>query len=519
MKQGFIRVALGVLLTSAVVACSSSSSDQSSEPTTPTTLDLARKKIQHVVVIMQENRSFDNYFGTYPGADGLPRTEDGEYAVCVPNPRTGSCDTPYHDPALVNSGGNHAPIDAKTDIDGGKMDGFIAVAESRNRGCGAKFEEGICAPSTPPDVMGYHDAREIPNYWTYAKDFVLQDRMFQPDASWSLPAHLFTVSGWSARCSRNGNPSSCQNDDFLENFTDFGPPLVGEGGTMAIPPAVLRCIGRHGVQLPGGTGQPSPNDPALSSALQQCIDFAWTDLTYLLYNNNVSWAYYVAKGSEPDCDDDAAECPPVAQDAGTPGVWNPLPYFDTVKKDGQLDNIQDVSNVYEAAKDGNLPAVSWIVPNKEESEHQPADISDGQAYVTELINAIMQGPNWENTAIFLTWDDWGGFYDHVEPPKVDENGYGLRVPALVISPYAKQGYIDHQTLSFDAYLKLIEDLFLWGQRIDPETDGRPDPRPTVRENVSELGDLLEDFDFSQTPRAAEVLPTYPSTSSGDQTTN
>jgi LysM repeat protein len=117
----------------------------------------------------------------------------------------------------------------------------------------------------------------------------------------------------------------------------------------------------------------------------------------------------------------------------------------------------------------------------------------------------MQGPNWDSTAIFLSWDDWGGFYDHVEPPEVDQNGYGLRVPGLVISPYAKQGYIDHQTLSFDAYVKFIEDVFLGGQRIDPETDGRPDPRPTVRENVSQLGDLLGDFDFSQPSRSPVVL--------------
>ena len=128
----------------------------------------------------------------------------------------------------------------------------------------------------------------------------------------------------------------------------------------------------------------------------------------------------------------------------------------------------------------------------------------------------MQGPEWDSTAIFLAWDDWGGFYDHVQPPQVDENGYGLRVPGLVISPYAKEGYIDHQTLSFDAYLKLIEDLFLGGQRIDPETDGRPDPRPDVRENAPQLGDLLEDFDFSQPPRPPVVLPSYPSASSGGQ---
>ena len=101
----------------------------------------------------------------------------------------------------------------------------------------------------------------------------------------------------------------------------------------------------------------------------------------------------------------------------------------------------------------------------------------------------MRSPDWSSTAIFLAWDDWGGFYDHVRPPKVDAHGYGLRVPALVISPYAKRGYVDHQVLSFDAYLKFIEDDFLHGARLDPKTDGRPDPRPDVRENAKILGDL------------------------------
>jgi len=143
------------------------------------------------------------------------------------------------------------------------------------------------------------------------------------------------------------------------------------------------------------------------------------------------------------------------------------------------------------------------------SEHPPSLVSTGQAYVTGLINAIMQGPDWNSTAIFLAWDDWGGFYDHVVPPHVDQNGYGLRVPGIVISPYARKGYIDHQTLSFDAYVKFIEDDFLNSQRIDPATDGRPDPRPDVRENASILGNLLADFDFSQSPRPPLILSTNP----------
>ena len=129
--------------------------------------------------------------------------------------------------------------------------------------------------------------------------------------------------------------------------------------------------------------------------------------------------------------------------------------------------------------------------------------------MTSLVNAVMAGPNWDSSAIFISHDDWGGFYDHVNPPQVDALGYGLRVASVMVSPYAKQGYIDHQTLSFDAYLKFIEDDFLGGLRLDPATDGRPDPRPDVREEQSILGNLLSEFDFTQTPRPPMLLPLYP----------
>jgi phospholipase C len=319
--------------------------------------------------------------------------------------------------------------------------------------------------------MGYHTESDIPNYWTYAKDFVLQDHMFEPTASWSLPAHLFEVSEWSANCDSH-DPATCSNDN--EVFLNAPPDFVLSRGRRPI--------------------------------------YAWTDMTYLLHRSGVSWGYYVVTGSEPDCENPAAiACAPVRQDAKTPGIWNPLPYFDTVKADGQLGNIQSVDRFYQAAKRGRLPAVSWVVPSGAVSEHPDAPVSYGQSYVTSLVNAVMRSPDWRSSAIFLTWDDWGGFYDHVAPPVVDKNGYGLRVPGIVISPYAKAGYIDHQTLSFDAYDKFIEDDFLQGQRLDPKTDGRPDPRPDVRENERILGNLLSDFDFNQTPRPPVLLPVHPQT--------
>ena len=463
MKRGNTRLVqcssvlmLCLLGMTTLAACASGTT---SPPTSTTT---GIHKIQHVVVIMQENRSFDSYFGTYPGADGIPM-QNGVPTVCVNDPRTGQCVKPYHDSNDINGGGPHDENAATADINGGKMNGFIAEAEKGKKGCVDPTNPN-CSNAKTPDVMGYHDAREIPNYWAYAKNFVLQDHMFEPNASWSLPAHLFMVSAWSAKCSKQGDPSSCVN------------ALNGASGTG---PAVKKN------------------------------DYAWTDLTYLLYKNKISWAYYLAQGTEPDCEDDQMTCLPQTQKVKVPGIWNPLPQFDTVKNDGQLGNIQDIANFSTAAKQGKLPAVSWVVPNGKVSEHPPALVSTGQSYVTALVNSIMQGPDWNSTAIFLSWDDWGGFYDHITPPNVDENGYGLRVPGLVISPYAKQGSIDHQTLSFDAYLKFIEDDFLGGVRIDPKTDGRPDPRPTVRENVSILGNLVSDFDFNQTPRQPMQLPLSP----------
>jgi phospholipase C len=252
-----------------------------------------------------------------------------------------------------------------------------------------------------------------------------------------------------------------------------------------------------------------PGEP--SNPTTKVPHYAWTDLTYLLHKYGVSWRYYVFKGKEPDCREDGEIfCTSHQQAAKTPGIWNPLPWFETVRQDHQLKNITSVTHFFEAARSGTLPKVSWIIPNDRVSEHPPARISAGQAWVTSIVNAIMRGPDWRSTAIFITWDDWGGFYDHVVPPVVDRNGYGLRVPGLLISPYARRGYIDHQTLSFDAYLKFIEDRFLRGQRIDPTTDGRPDPRPDVRENEPLLGNLAYEFNFRQKPRPPMLLRLYPS---------
>jgi phospholipase C len=479
-RQALCLAFAGVLVLGLLAACTSSAPVTGAPPGTSLTGLSGIHKIRHVIIIMQENRSFDSYFGTYPGVDGIPM-KNGVPTVCIPNAK-GPCVRPYHDTADVNGGGPHGEPDAVADVNGGKMNGFIKQLYQVGATCHTP-NDPACRVQTShggtPDVMGYHTAAEIPNYWAYAKNFVLTDHMFEPVKSWSLPDHLYMVSAWSAKCS-SSNPMSCKNDIT-------GPYLPGQF--------------EQAVHQEVTTGTTT-------------IDLAWTDITWLLHMHHVSWAYYVQRGYQPDCANDSAlTCKPVRQSASTPGIWNPLPVFNDVKQDKQEGNIKPLPAFFQAARSGSLPSVSWITPSDPNSEHPPASVHQGQAYVTALINQIMKSPDWNTTAIFLAWDDWGGFYDNVVPPRVDENGYGLRVPAIIISPFAKKGYIDHQTLSSDAFLKFIEDDFMGGARLNPKTDGRPDPRPDVRENVSILGNLVNAFNFNQAPRKPFLLPTNPPTDS------
>jgi phospholipase C len=424
-------------------------------------------KLDHLIFIVQENRSFDHYFGTFPGADGFPM-RGGKPHVCIPDPVLGHCSTLYHEHGVAQAkGGPHNWQATRTDVNGGRMNGFIRELPPTPAFCVDRTApecRDLVGPQLQPDVMSYHDRREIPNYWTYAHRYVLEDHMFAPSDSWTLPSHLFLVSAWSASCSDPGDPMSC------ESNVDLRQP--GEFHRYGRPPI-----------------------------------YAWTDITWLLHDQGVSWAYYVGNGT---CID--PPCPEIPKGSlTTPSSKNPLPGFTDIEETNQLSNIRTHRQFLRAAANGNLPSVSWLVPDNHHSEHPQGQgsISDGQAYVTKMINAAMRGPDWDTTAIFVTWDDWGGFYDHVPPVKVDRNGYGIRVPGIVISPYAKHGFIDHQTLSFDAYLKLIEDRFLGGQRLDPDTDGRPDSRPTVREDMAQLGDLRRSFDFSQPPRNPLILDPRP----------
>ena len=218
------------------------------------------------------------------------------FLVHVLDPATGQYILPYHSTSDIEQGGPHGAVDAVNDINGGRMNGFIAQQEA-GRNVNTSLISQQYGNYTAPDVMGYHDRREIPNYWAYADNFVLQDRMFEPVASWSLPMHLYMVPEWSA-ISKNENPMSSVNEIAL--------PVQPRNQTQSL--------------------------------------YSWTDLTYLMYKKNVSWAYYLDEGYEPDTEDDSMIAPPVPQKATVPGIWNPLPWFETVRQDKQLKNIQSLGN-------------------------------------------------------------------------------------------------------------------------------------------------------------------------------
>ncbi|MCL4562580.1 MAG: alkaline phosphatase family protein [Chloroflexi bacterium] len=402
---------------------------QTISPVSPSPIPPGLEKIQHFVFIMQENRSFDSYFGTYPGADGIPPD------ICLADPYGGSCIAPYHDTSLINRGGPHGWTNAWADINNGKMDGFLewsykARSASGAAPCRAPFVN--CLPGHDPrDVMGYHDYHEIPNYWNYARLYVLQDRLFESVASYTLPAHLYML--------------AAQSGGYV-------------GYRQRIP-----------------------------------TSFTFPEITELLTSGEIDWKYYVTSGTAPD-EDNGEVVGAVGKQQQHPylfSLWNPLPKFPKVMNDPlQHSRMVDTAQFYVDARSGTLPQVSWVIPSTEVSEHPPVNIQTGMAYVTGLVNAVMESPNWNSTAIFIAWDDWGGFYDHVTPPKVDEYGYGIRVPGLVISPYARQGLIDHTTYSFESWLRLVEERFSVKSM-------------TARD--ANANDMRAAFDFTQKPRPPVLL--------------
>jgi len=348
--------------------------------------------IKHLFIIVQENHTFDNYFGYYPGVNGLTD------AMPQLNPNDSKLVAPFelNTSTIANSGPNllcHAASCGQADYDRGKMDGFLTKS-------GENMEL----------TMGYFNPDLIPYYWDYASQYVLMDNFYSPFMGPSLPNHMYLLSGASGGVT-NDNTSSRVNIPVIVNELDGA---------------------------------------------------------------NVTWAYY-------------------AGFYGTTNGWNPLPADEAyLKTHPNLQGLKDPADFHTDIAKPGFPSVAWIMPETDQiSEHPPYNVTAGQLSVVSEINDIMKSQYWSSSAIVVTWDDYGGWYDNASPPQVDQYGFGFRVPALIISPFARHGFVDSTLSEFASTLKLIETLF---------------NVPSLTARDANASDLLEAFNFNQSPRAPLVLP-------------
>jgi phospholipase C len=364
--------------------------------------------IEHFLVVMQENHTFDNYFGTYPGADGIPA------GTCMPvqpnNPANKDCIKPFHLVGGKSTDLDHSAQTSKLQYANGQMNGFVEALEERN-------QDGAMA-------MGYYNDEELPYYWNLADQYVLFDRFFSSTTDGSDANHMYWVAA---------SPSNRQAEASPDGYGD----------------------------------------------LETIFD--------RLQASGVSWKFYVQNY------DPKLTYRTVTQYPGNRAsqvIWVPLLKIPRFIDDPKLSShIVPLTEYFDDLHNGTLPAVSYIVPSGA-SEHPPSSLISGQRFVQSLINSLMQSSSWKSSAFMLAYDDWGGWYDHVKPPAVDQYGYGFRVPALLVSPYAKQGYIDNTTLDFTSMLKFIEQN--WNVKPLTERDAK-------------ANNLLDAFDFTAPPRQAAFV--------------
>jgi phospholipase C len=372
--------------------------DQSSDTKTP---------IKHFMVLMQENHTFDNYFGTYPGADGIPE------GTCVPvdpfDKNNTECVEPFHIGDRPIDDLDHSESTFNLQYNKGQMNGFVYALNQRN-------QNGSLA-------MGYYDDRDLPYYWNLADEYVLFDQLFSSDHGGSFANHMFWVSG------QQGG-SSVTTDGYDDILTIFD--RLEEAG--------------------------------------------------------ISWKFYV-QNYDPSINYRTSE--QISGNRASQVIWVPVLNMARFLDDPELSShIVDLSEYFTDLENGTLPAVAYIAPSGA-SEHPPGSIRSGQKFVKSLIQALMRSSAWESSAFMVMYDDWGGWYDHVVPPQVDEFGYGMRVPAFMVSAYAKRGHIESTALDFTSVMKFIEAN--WD--IEP-----------LAERDANANNFLTAFDFSAPPREPVFIP-------------
>jgi phospholipase C len=430
-------------------------------------------KIQHLIFIIQENRSFDNFYGVYPGANGLsnapaccPSSLGAAAAMSPPfhanvskpvlivgdelppgqmypdsndnltlGPAAAGSDVrPFLLPSLSIGDLTHAWRAAYTDWNGGKMNGFIVGEHSS-------------------DTMGYYNRTDIPYYWDYADNFVLDDNFFSSLMGPSFPNHLYIASGSAG----NGTLANPHNFGWIVNGTVIDNP------------------------------------PQCATDVSICVDLSltWASMAQSLSEHGITWKWYTGAANYTQA-----------------SYWDVLPVFSYFQQhpDQIKQNVVSTQSFVDSALAGSLPSVSWIMPGSKwappvapftnrpsvadcgTSDHPPARPDCGMDYVSYLVNAVMKSSEWSSTAIVVTWDDYGGFYDHVPPPQVGAAGEGFRVPTLVISPYAKHGFVDHTPYEFSSLLSLVESNF-----------GLPSLGQRDSVGIGK-NDMMNSFDFNQDPQ-------------------
>jgi len=385
----------------------------------------ARWHLKHIVFVIKENRTFDTYFGRFPGAEGATRgrTCDGSW-VRLRQARD------------REAGAAHSFSAGVRVVNGGRMNCFDALWD------GDHLESYV-----------QYRRWQIPNYWRYAERFTLADHLFSSVYGHTMVEHLWAVAG--------------QSDRFLGPTETYPAPIeyCDDPDERAL---AFKVLGEQGTARAFGL-----EEDARMAALHRywMTRRACTDIKVLpdrLTARGISWRYYSGGG----------------------GWAQPLRLIRHVRYGPKWHHVVDGPVFLKDLAEDHLPAVSWVIPAVQYSDHPPNSVCQGENWTVRLLDAVMRSSAWSTTAVVLVWDDFGGFYDHVPPPHVDLYGMGPRVPALVISPWARRGFIDHTTYDFSSVLRLIERL----HRLKPLGD-----------RDAAAADLLAAFDFAHPPRPRLIL--------------
>jgi phospholipase C len=439
-----------ILLTSLVVVagCSNSTVTPSPLPTASS----ATSSIQHIVVLVQENRSFNTMFAGFPGANtamsGACKPAKSK-PWCPPSHVIPLRSIPLEKGTGVNKGTDidhsHHGFEVECDAKGGvcQMDGFNLI----NTG---ESGQGVPAKRIP---YSYVERSETKPYWDFARQYTLSDNMFFTETASSFIAHQILLSG----------TVQLSNGEWV---TD--QPGAVPWGCDAVPGDNAPTLLRNGFE-------------SFSPGVFPC--FKWGTLADLLDAKSVSWFFYV---------DTCCTNPPYDFSGG---AWNgyraihKIFYGPDYKKNISSPN----TNIFSDVKNGTLPSVSWVIPSLYDSDHPASGCNGGPWWVSRVVNAIGTSNYWKNTAIIVLWDDWGGWYDPAQPKIINPSTLGMRVPMIVISPYAKPGNVSHTQYEFGSILKLIEQTFGLGSL------------GTTDASAPSMSDV---FNFSQTPNTftAEPLP-------------